>query len=762
MTRDPIPSRRLVLAISLAFLSLSLVGTPAAQTMAVASSAPAGWSQADNALRDTASKATTRGMVPEDYYRFTFVSDPQISPDGRWVAFVVRTVSEDRRRRQGGIWLVPTDGSAAPRRITSGNSDGSPRWSPDGSRLAFLGTRNGRAQLHVLRLDGGEAEAVTTIRQGSIGELRWHPDGRRLLLSMNLEPTVADPSAAPEESKDPKPNMVHIRHAVYKADGEGYLDERRRHLWTMELPPAQAAPGKKQPDSVLSRVTTGDERWNDRNAVLSPDGRAVAFNRDDSGDEYDGGFEQTIMIVPFAGGEPARLPGQAAGRAESPMWSPDGASIVYRHTPERYARAHLHLIPAAGGEPRILTKDADFGFSNLLWHPSRRHLYSTADHEGARPLFRLAADGTGARVLFGEEGSVSSVTLSGDGGRIAFLYEDETRLPEVWVTDADGRNAMAVTEFNRELLAGLELNRLEEFRFRNSGGSETQGFLLRPVGWQKGRTYPLVLNIKGGPGGMWGRQWFQEFHMLAGAGYAVAFVNYRGSTGYGHAHQAAVRLDYGGADAADNLQAVDEVLARWPWVDRERLYVTGGSHGGFLTNWLTTQTDRFRAAVTQRSVSNWISEAGTQAYPPRSMRQEFGGTIWENFDLYWQRSPLAHATKVSTPTLVIHSDGDRITPLGQGEEWFFALKALGVPTEMVVFQGEGHGLSRTGTPVNLVERLRRIIEWFDRWDAKRLTNSEDAAVRNSSCYGLAPKAAYLRSPARETSQYQDGHCTTVR
>jgi dipeptidyl aminopeptidase/acylaminoacyl peptidase len=196
----------------------------------------------------------------------------------------------------------------------------------------------------------------------------------------------------------------------------------------------------------------------------------------------------------------------------------------------------------------------------------------------------------------------------------------------------------------------------------------------------------------------------------------VAFVNYRGSTGYGHAHQQALRLDYGGADAEDNLRAVDVVLARHDWIDPARLFITGGSHGGFLTNLITTRTDRFRAAVTQRSVSNWISEAGTQAYPPRGMRVEFGGTIWENFDLYWQRSPLAHAPRVTTPTLIIHSDGDRITPLGQGEEWFYALKAVGAPVEMVVFRGEGHGLSRGGTPVNLVERLRRIIGWFDRWD----------------------------------------------
>jgi dipeptidyl aminopeptidase/acylaminoacyl peptidase len=236
------------------------------------------------------------------------------------------------------------------------------------------------------------------------------------------------------------------------------------------------------------------------------------------------------------------------------------------------------------------------------------------------------------------------------------------------------------------------------------------------VEWSADASHPMVLNIKGGPGGMWGRAWMPEFQVLSAAGYAVVFVNYRGSSGYGHTFQSAVRRDYGGADARDNLRLVDEALSRFGWIDPERLFITGGSHGGFLTNWITTETTRFRAAVTQRSVSNWISEAGTQAYPPRAMREEFGGTIWENYPLYWERSPLSRADRVRTPTLVIHSDQDQITPLGQGQEWFFALKAVGTPVEMVIFEGEGHELSRSGTPVNLVERLRRIVDWFDRWD----------------------------------------------
>jgi dipeptidyl aminopeptidase/acylaminoacyl peptidase len=681
-----------------------------------------------------------RGMIPDDYHRLTFVGDPQISPDGEWVAFTARTVSEDRRRRVGGIWLAPFDASAPPRRITRGDADSRPRWSPDGSTIAFLGSRNERTQLHLLRMAGGEAEPVTELRQGSIASFGWLPDGERLLLELTLDPAVEDPrEPAPDpDPQTPAPDVVEVRHAVYKADGTGYLDDGRRHLWLLTLQ-----------DGTVTRITAGDSLWNDRNAALSRDGRWIAFDRDTTGEEYDGSFNQDLMVLSLDGvlagvGEgsvPRRVP-QPEGRVEAPLWSPDGSRIAVRHTPEPYARGHLALLPAEGTEPRegvgspegvqpqILTEEVDLAPANLVWHPSGTHLLFTADREGATPLLRLEADGSGARVLLGEEGTVSAVTLSDDGERLAFAFEDETSPAEIWVARADGSEARPLTSFNREALGGLVLNRLEEFRFTNPAGFELQGFLLRPVGWTEGQRYPLVLNIKGGPGGMWGRQWFHEFQMMAAAGYAVAFTNYRGSSGYGHDFQAAVRLDYGGADAEDNLLLVDEVLARNDWIDPDRLFLTGGSHGGFLVNWITTRTDRFRAAVTQRSVSNWISEAGTQQYPPRRMREEFGGTIWENFDLYWDRSPLAHADRVTTPTLVLHSDGDRITPLGQGEEWFYALKALGVPTRMVVFQGEGHALSRTGTPVNLVERLRRILGWFEEWDETPAPVGRDSPAEN--------------------------------
>jgi dipeptidyl aminopeptidase/acylaminoacyl peptidase len=244
---------------------------------------------------------------------------------------------------------------------------------------------------------------------------------------------------------------------------------------------------------------------------------------------------------------------------------------------------------------------------------------------------------------------------------------------------------------------------------------ELEGFLPKPVGFEPERRYPLVLNIKGGPGGMWGHQWFHEFQMLAAAGYAVVFTNYRGSTGYGHAFQSAVRLDYGGADYRDNMLLLEAALARHDWIDAERLFVTGGSHGGFLTNWITTQTDRFRAAVTQRSTTNRYNLFGTSDLVWSYSEWEFDGLPFDNVDFYFERSPISHVERVSTPLLILHSERDYRCPIEQAEQLYFALKRLRRTVEFVRFPEESHNLSRSGRPDRRRERLRRISGWFGRF-----------------------------------------------
>ncbi|HYM22776.1 MAG TPA: S9 family peptidase, partial [Vicinamibacterales bacterium] len=289
----------------------------------------------------------------------------------------------------------------------------------------------------------------------------------------------------------------------------------------------------------------------------------------------------------------------------------------------------------------------------------------------------------------------------------------------------DGSGERRLTHVSDDLLAGLQLAPIERLPFRAADGLEIDGFLMKPAGWQEGRKYPMVLSIHGGPANMYGVNWYHEFQVYASRGWAVFFTNPRGSIGYGAAFQRAVKLEWGGKAYTDIMTGVDEALKRYPWVDRDRLGVTGGSYGGFMTNWIVTQTNIFKAAVTLRSIANFISDDGTRdgAY---GHERDFGGDIFHNYDEYWKYSPLHYVSKVKTPTLVLHSDNDYRVPLEQGEQWFRALQHYGVTSELVIFPRENHNLTRTGEPKHLVESLKWQCYWFERFldgneNAKRPT-----------------------------------------
>ena len=264
------------------------------------------------------------------------------------------------------------------------------------------------------------------------------------------------------------------------------------------------------------------------------------------------------------------------------------------------------------------------------------------------------------------------------------------------------------------MMRGLALADVERIRYKAADGWDIDGFLVKPLGWQEGKKYPMILNIHGGPAGMYGVDWFHEFQVHAARGWAVFYTNSRGSTGYGEKFENGIINEWGGKDYTDIMSGVDAVLAKYPWIDRDRLGVTGGSYGGFMTNWIIGHTDRFKAAVTLRSVVNFISDEGTRdgAY---GHRRDFGGIVFDKFDMYWDRSPLKYAKNVKTPTLILHSDNDYRVPLEQGEQWFRALKHYGVTTELVIFPRENHNLTRTGEPRHLVESLNWQLYWFDRF-----------------------------------------------
>jgi acylaminoacyl-peptidase len=297
---------------------------------------------------------------------------------------------------------------------------------------------------------------------------------------------------------------------------------------------------------------------------------------------------------------------------------------------------------------------------------------------------------------------------------MVYLASDFKHPDDLYLADLDGRNERKLTNLNEGLWKQLQLADVERFSYQSADNLEIDAFLVKPIDFQGGKKYPLILSVHGGPAAMYGVDWYHEFQVYAAKGYAVLFTNPRGSTGYGQRFERAIVNEWGGKDYVDIMTGLDQALKRYPWIDTDRMGVTGGSYGGFMTNWIVGHTNRFTAAVTLRSVSNFISDEGTRdgAY---GHTPDFGGDLFDKFDLYWERSPLKYARNVKTPTLILHSDNDFRVPLEQGEQWFRALKHYGVTTEMVMFPRENHNLTRTGEPKHLVESLNWQLYWFDRF-----------------------------------------------
>ncbi len=638
-----------------------------------------------------------RPVTAEDYYDVVTLGDTQISQDGAFVAFVKTTVADNKRSRNSNIWL--SKNGNAPFQFTREDSDFSPVFSPDGQSMLFLSGRDNGTALYRISTLGGEAQELLRLEQGSISSVAIHPTGSELLLNLRLDPSIEDPTVKAEEEDDAADVTV-ITDAVYKRQG-GYLNASKSGLWIYDLE-----------DKSLTSLT-GNTQWNEGSASFSPNGDCITYASNRHPQANDGYFSSSIFV---RCGDEERELATPVGHASSPVWT-GNHSIAYVYRADAYAAPDLQHYDLTIDAYQVLAESMDHSPSGLQY--AENALFFTTDDRGSRTLQTVNLNQGGYRYVAGRGMSMADVAISANGN-LAWVEHNETTLPRLVsansVDDIERNNTQVVSRFNDALQAQLDLAEFEVFQAENERGDILDVFFLRPLSVQQGQSYPLILNIKGGPGGMWGHQWFQEVQLMRARGYAVVFTNYRGSSGYGHEFSDQVRLDYGGADYRDNIVALDAALERYTWLNKDRLFITGGSHGGFLTNWATTQTDRFRAAVTQRSVSNWISEAGTQAFPPLSMIREFGGSIWDNYDYYWDRSPLKHADKVVTPTLIIHSDGDHITPIGQGEEWFYALKANDVDVELVVFANEGHGLSRAGKPINLVERLNRIVDWFDRYN----------------------------------------------
>ncbi len=650
-------------------------------------------------------------LSSEDLYEFRFLTDAQISPDGTRIAYAVKTANATRDGYQAAIWLVATEGGRAAAQITAGTAqDSTPQWSPDGERLAFTSDRGdvptGRKRpprsIFVLDLAGGEARQLTRFGDDCT-DLAWSPDGRSLAF------VVRDPkdSAADEDGV-----RVYDR-ARYKSDDGGLLDDRRKHIWIV------GADG-----SAPRRLTDGD--WDDGQPGFSPDGREIAFisNRTE---KRDLNTVVDIHVVTLSG-EIRRIT-DGEGNYGNPSWSPDGATITAYGTDcaigSSARNIHVWAFPKAGGAGRDLLEgwDRSVGSSVISdmrahaqtlppsWTRDGRILFLGSD-QGAANAYSCAARGGDVRAE--TVGSHQLVSWSLDDSRRCFaaIVATATDPGDLFVGEVAGSMRKASC-LNDELLASKYIAPVERVEFTGADGWRIEGWLMKPLGFDPAKKWPLVLEIHGGPHTAYGHSFFHEFQVLVGRGYAVLFTNPRGSHGYGQKFVEACVGDWGGKDYEDLMAGVDHALALG-WVDAKRLYVTGGSYGGFMTNWIVGHNDRFRAAVTQRSISNNISAYGTSDIGWHFWEHEMGdATPWRDSERLIFRSPLTYVTNMKTPLLILHAERDLRCPIEQAEQLFTALKVLGKEAVFVRFPEDNHDLTRGGKPKNRVEHARRIADWFD-------------------------------------------------
>ena len=644
-----------------------------------------------------------RGMVPQDLMRIAFVTDAQISPDGRRIAFVVTSLSEERDEYLSNIWIVDAAGGE-PRCFTAGpRRDVEPRWSPDGRRLAFLSERSPKEklQLYVMPADGGEPTRLTSFENGA-GSVAWSPDGARLAF---VSPVGGQREPeSDEERRKSRPARV-ITSLKYRFNGEGFVYDRRPHVFVAALD--GAAP---------RQLTDGD--FIDADPAWTPDGHSIVFvsARHAERDEDDA---SDLWRVPAGGGTPEKLTA-TPGPILLPAFSPDGGAIAFFARPGRNAfgrNIRAFAIPSSGGDAVCLTSTLDRSCGALhvppLWSPDGRAIIVAAEDRGDVGLWRVTArSGEPPRRIVGGERVLNSFSVSADGRQLTFAASSVAAPAEVFVCGADGSGERQLTGLNRAWKETTALASPERFQLTRAG-LEIDGWVMRPAGFEPGRRYPALLSIHGGPHSYYGNGFFDEFQVYAGAGYVVIYANPRGSQGYGETFAQAVVGDWGGSDYADVMAVLDEALKRYPFIDPDRLGVLGGSYGGFLTSWTVGHTDRFKAACSERAVNCQYTMFGTSDIGSTFNVVELGGAMpWEDMARYIERSPLTYAKNIVTPLLILHSEEDLRCPIEQGEQLFVALKKLRREVRFVRFPGENHEMSRSGRPRHRLERFRHILEWF--------------------------------------------------
>ncbi len=713
-----------------------------------------------------------RAMTPAETLRVAGVGDAQISPDGEWVVYTVSTTEDNATRST--LWLARasrlnsiqdrerpvTDSRIATEPLLpAGLNASNPRWSPDGKRIAFLASKDKQSGIWVVTLRERQPRFVASVRATNFhipyaGEsFSWSPDSRRIaFISASEESTsVSAPiitARTPSREDDPR-----IVDRIQYKSRTSFSDRTRTHVWVVDVDASSIGD-----DGAIRQLTSG--QFYDHALTWNPRGDEVAFLSNHEADP-EANNNSDIFAVDMNGR--VRQLTETRGCEYEPAWSPDGKWIAYTATKRDVTTidsvaedTHVWVIDAEGRTGRELTTTQDRRTRSPKWSPDSRLIFFLAGDRGQTFIYRVGIDRGEVRPIsvlyFGgidykdaffttEAAPATSNTVSPIrrarpfqisnfsiayrssirvrhsvdstsiySNPLAFTLSDATHANEVWFGLGPSSPVWRLSGHN-DALRSLALSEPEEIKFKSFDGTTVQGWLMKPVGWRADRRYPLILSIHGGPHGMSGYSFNATFQAYAARGYAVLYLNPRGSSGYGQKFSDGTLREWGGGDYRDLMMGVDEALRTRSWIDADRLGVTGGSYGGFMTNWIITQTTRFKAAVAAASLSNLVSFYSTSLYQDL-IHAEFGGFPWDDYDLLWRWSPLRYIRQAQTPTLLIHGEQDNDVHITQAEEMYMALKRRGIETVLARYPREGHGFRE---PLHRQDALERTLAWFDRF-----------------------------------------------
>lgn len=662
-----------------------------------------------------------RPILPEDLYRFHWISSPSVHQDGR-VAFVRTSIDKDKNDYLTQLHVIWPDGRGHSR-LTLGDKDSAPAWSPDGSELAFIRTTEGSKQLWTIPAEGGEETMRTAMKRG-VGSFVWSPDGKYIAFTSRISLDAAREDMSLEEYDKLSARAGRsFERTTPKAEGSGWWDGLYSHLYVVELA-----------SNTVTRVTSGP--WDVSGLDWSPDSAEIAFvskQAEDGQADADLLEYADVYIVNRSGGKPVRITDSSLAVSQL-AYSADGTRLYLIASDRVYGSGshnRLYTVAAAGGSPQLLVPGLDMQLGNFALNdmksavPSRSPQVVTADGKewiyvlgtsrGSVHVYRFSPDGSYEAVTSGEGRDIYQYTLSPDGCQLIFAALTSARPGEGYRLSVQTGEEQRITAYNDEVLAGLQVNLPEEFNYTSTDGLSLQGWIIKPAGLVPGEKVPLILHIHGGPHAMFTGAYSHELQTLAAQGYAVLLLNPRGSFGYGQDFAKACRGDFGGGDCQDLLDGVDEALRRYDTLDASRLGIAGGSYGGLMTNWIIAHSDRFRAAVSHRSISNWLSFYGLSDIGISYTEGIVGSNPAENPGLLWAKSPLAHAHRIETPLLIMHGENDFRCPIGQAEEIYTLLKRLGKVARLIRYPGSNHSLLKIGKPSLRVDSFEQINAWFNEY-----------------------------------------------